>query len=466
MGVDVKLPELGEGIESGDVIALLVKEGDVLTANQAILELETDKATVEVPSPHAGRVGKVHVAEGQTVPIGATLVTIETSDAPSSPPPPSPKLPPSPKPQPTQPSAPVSSPKVETAPSPATPTPPAPTPAASAAPQASKKTDPVQDDDDLQNPAAGPATRRFARELGVDLARVHGSGPEGRITREDIIGVVRQSNPTVAAGGKPEVGNRKSETETSERAAPAALPAGEIDHDNWGPIRREQATRIRKTIAAKMHESWSTIPRVTNFDDADITELEEKREASKEDYARSGIKLTNMPFIMKAVALALKKHPLVNASYDDEHGFVIYKDYVNLGIAVDTERGLVVPVVRSVDKLSVPEVARALAQVVQKVRTSEFGVEDLRGGTFSISNLGSVGGTYSTPIINFPEVAILLAGRARKMPVVIDDQIDIRLMMPLSLSYDHRLVDGATAARFLNDVIAYLQSPTRLLLAP
>jgi pyruvate dehydrogenase E2 component (dihydrolipoamide acetyltransferase) len=293
--------------------------------------------------------------------------------------------------------------------------------------------------------------------LGVDLARVHGSGPEGRITREDVIAVVRQSNPTVAPP--------TTQPQPVERAVPAA-PAGEIDHDNWGPIRREQATRIRRTIAAKMHESWSTIPRVTNFDDADITELEEKREASKEDYARSGIKLTNMPFIMKAVALALKKHPLVNASYDDEHGFIIYKDYVNLGVAVDTERGLVVPVVRGVDKLSVPEIARALAQVVQKVRTSEFGLEDLRGGTFSISNLGSVGGTYSTPIINYPEVAILLAGRARKMPIVVDDQIDIRLMLPLSLSYDHRLVDGATAARFLNDVIAYLQSPTRLLLAP
>jgi pyruvate dehydrogenase E2 component (dihydrolipoamide acetyltransferase) len=324
-------------------------------------------------------------------------------------------------------------------------------------PQPKEQPKPVSDDGDHDNPAAGPATRRFARELGVDLARVHGSGPEGRITREDIIAVVRQSNPTVVPPA--------TQPQPVDRAAPPA-PAGEIDHDNWGPIRREQATRIRRTIAAKMHESWSTIPRVTNFDDADITELEEKREASKEDYARSGIKLTNMPFIMKAVALALKKHPLVNASYDDEHGFIIYKDYVNLGVAVDTERGLVVPVVRGVDKLSVPEIARALAQVVQKVRTSEFGLEDLRGGTFSISNLGSVGGTYSTPIINYPEVAILLAGRARKMPVVVDDQIDIRLMLPLSLSYDHRLVDGATAARFLNDVIAYLQSPTRLLLAP
>jgi pyruvate dehydrogenase E2 component (dihydrolipoamide acetyltransferase) len=456
MAVDYKLPELGEGIETGDVISLLVKEGDVIAANQGILELETDKATVEVPCPHAGKINKVHVAEGQTVPVGATLVTVEPSQATAAAEKPAPATP-----QPAQ-ATKAAEPPAKPVPSEA---PPVPKPAAPPArqevvvqsPQPKEQPKPVSDDGDHDNPAAGPATRRFARELGVDLARVHGSGPEGRITREDIIAVVRQSNPTVVPPA--------TQPQPVDRAAPPA-PAGEIDHDNWGPIRREQATRIRRTIAAKMHESWSTIPRVTNFDDADITELEEKREASKEDYARSGIKLTNMPFIMKAVALALKKHPLVNASYDDEHGFIIYKDYVNLGVAVDTERGLVVPVVRGVDKLSVPEIARALAQVVQKVRTSEFGLEDLRGGTFSISNLGSVGGTYSTPIINYPEVAILLAGRARKMPVVVDDQIDIRLMLPLSLSYDHRLVDGATAARFLNDVIAYLQSPTRLLLAP
>lgn len=215
-----------------------------------------------------------------------------------------------------------------------------------------------------------------------------------------------------------------------------------------------------------MHESWSTIPRVTNFDDADITELEQHREESKEDYARTGIKLTTMPFLMKAVAICLKKHPLVNATYDDEHGVIVYKDYVNLGIAVDTDRGLVVPVIRHADRLTIPELARQLAEVVQAARANTFKLEDLRGGTFSISNLGSVGGTYSTPIINFPEVAILLAGRARKLPVVLQDEVAIRLMLPLSLSYDHRLVDGATAARFLNDVIGYLQSPTRLLLAP
>ena len=227
--------------------------------------------------------------------------------------------------------------------------------------------------------------------------------------------------------------------------------------------------RSRSRIDARSRTrfgSCGSTARVTNFDDADITELEEKREASKEDYARSGIKLTSMPFIMKAVALALKKHPLVNASYDQEQGVITYKDYVNLGIAVDTDRGLVVPVLRNVDRMSIPEIARGMAQVVQKVRNNEFGVDDIRGGTFSISNLGAVGGAYSTPIINYPEVAILLAGRARKLPVVIDDQIEVRLMLPLSLSYDHRLVDGATAARFLNEVIAYLQSPTRLLLAP
>jgi pyruvate/2-oxoglutarate dehydrogenase complex dihydrolipoamide acyltransferase (E2) component len=224
--------------------------------------------------------------------------------------------------------------------------------------------------------------------------------------------------------------------------------------------------KIRKAIAAKMHESWTTCPRVTNFDDADVTELERLRVSSKDDYAKKGIKLTSLPFVIKAVASALKSHPLINASLDMEHEQIIYKEYVNIGIAVDTERGLVVPSLRGADEMNIPDVARALAQLSDNVREGNFTVADLQGSTFTISNLGAIGGTYSTPIINTPEVAILLVGRSRKMPVVVDDQIAVRLMMPLSLAYDHRLVDGATAARFLNDVIDYLEAPSRLLLAP
>ena len=225
-------------------------------------------------------------------------------------------------------------------------------------------------------------------------------------------------------------------------------------------------TKIRKTIAAKMHESWSSVPRVTNFDDADVTELERIRQSSKDDYAAKGIKLTSLPFVIKSVAMALRDHPAVNASLDMANEQIVYKQYIHVGVAVDTERGLVVPSLRNADRLSIPEIARQLATIADNVRTGSFALEDLRGSTFTISNLGAIGGTYSTPIINVPEVAILLVGRSRKIPVVINDQIVPRLMMPLSISYDHRLVDGATASRFLNDVIRYLAAPSRLLLAP
>ena len=225
-------------------------------------------------------------------------------------------------------------------------------------------------------------------------------------------------------------------------------------------------SKIRKTISAQMHLSWSSVPRVTNFDDADITNLEQLRQSSKDDYAAQGLKLTTMPFLIKAVAAALKHHPLLNAVIDPENEQIIYKDYVNVGVAVDTDRGLVVPVLKSADRMGIPELTRGLAEMAGKVRGGQFAVSDLRGGTFTISNLGAIGGQYSTPIVNIPEVAILLVGRSRKLPVVMpNDSIKPRLMMPLSLSYDHRLVDGGAAARFLNDVIGYLEAPSRLLLA-
>jgi pyruvate dehydrogenase E2 component (dihydrolipoamide acetyltransferase) len=226
-------------------------------------------------------------------------------------------------------------------------------------------------------------------------------------------------------------------------------------------------SKIRKTIAANMVRSATTIPHLTNFDDADITELERLRKESAAAYADSGIKLTSLAFVLKAIALALKQHPTLNASVDMETGEIIYKQYVNLGVAVDTDRGLIVPVLRGADGLSIPQIAQGIQALADKVRQGQQSLDDLRGGTFTISNLGAVGGQYSTPIINHPEVAILLAGRSHKMPVVTaDDKIEPRLIMPLSLSYDHRVVDGAAASRFLNEVIGYLESPGRLLLAP
>ncbi len=223
-------------------------------------------------------------------------------------------------------------------------------------------------------------------------------------------------------------------------------------------------SKIRRTIAAQMVKSAGTIPHVTNFDDADVTDLEHLRKGVPKDYLGQGVKLTAMPFVLKAVAAALGQHPLLNATLDEANQQVIYKQYVNLGVAVDTPRGLVVPVLRGVERMTIPQLARGLAELARKARAVEFTVEDLRGGTFTLSNLGAVGGSYSTPLINHPEVAILLLGRSRWMPVVRQGRVEPRLMMPLSLSYDHRLVDGAAAARFLNEVIGYLESPARLLL--
>ncbi|HJT36397.1 MAG TPA: 2-oxo acid dehydrogenase subunit E2, partial [Pirellulales bacterium] len=297
---------------------------------------------------------------------------------------------------------------------------------------------------------AGPATRRLARELGVDLNRVTGSGPSGRITEEDVKKAVRESAIQAPLPGK----------------RTPAIPDASPSQDQYGPTQIQRLPKIRKTIALNMARSSSTIPHVTNFDDADITELEGIRKGSMADYVGSEVKLTMMAFVMKAVAHSLQQHPVVNATLDLENDQIIYKDYVNLGVAVDTPRGLVVPVMRDVDRLTIPQIAQQLADMTGRVRNNQFGMDDMRGGTFTISNLGAIGGTYSTPIINHPEVAILLIGRSRKLPVVMDnDELKVRLMMPLSLSYDHRLVDGAAAARFLNEVKNYLQVPGRLLLA-
>lgn len=447
MAFELKLPNLGENIDAGDVVNVLVKEGDTIAANQGVVEIETGKATVEIPSPQAGKVTKVHVAKGQSVPIGAVLVTLEAgAAAPAAKPDKAPSTP-----------APAKAPAQPAAQKPAPPPAP-PQPAPAAAPPA-----PVSGNGGAPRPApqpvvaesaanapAGPSTRRLARELGVDIQRVVGTGPGGRITREDIVAAVR------------------SQAERAPVAAtlkPAVVPEGVEGRDNWGVVRRQPLSRIRKTIAANMVHSATTIPHVTNFDDADITELERIRITSSDDYAKSGIKLTMMPFVMKAVAQSLRLHPLLNSSLDMEQGQIVYKDYVNVGVAVDTERGLVVPVVRDVDRLNIPMVAQALAEVAEKARNNKFAPDDQNGGTFTISNLGAIGGQYSTPIINPPQVAILLVGRSRKLPVVVDDKIEVRLMMPLSLSYDHRLIDGAAAARFLNEVKGFLQVPGRLLLA-
>ncbi|MFM7412549.1 MAG: 2-oxo acid dehydrogenase subunit E2, partial [Planctomycetota bacterium] len=399
-----------------------------------------DKAVIEVPCPPGGVVSKVLVKKGDTVKVGQALVVLDATGAGAAKPAAAPAT-----------AAPVAA-QPAAAPVPAAPTP---APAAPAAPVSVPQRSapavspaPVAVDEPSGVAAvepAGPAVRRLARELGVDLGRVKGTGPAGRIVREDVIAAVRH------ASASPQVRSRP-ESKSTER-------------DDWGPIRREQMSRMRKTIAANMVRSVQTIPHLTNFDDADVTELEALRKASAPEYAKNNLKLTALAFVIKSVSLSLRQHPAINATVDMEKGEVVYKDYVNVGLAVDTPRGLVVPVLRDCDQMSIPQIAQAIADTAEKAKNAQYGIEDLRGGTFTISNLGAVGGAYSTPIINWPEVAILLLGRSRKMPVVHEDKIEPRLMMPLSLSYDHRIVDGAMAARFLNEVIGYLQSPGRLLLA-
>jgi pyruvate dehydrogenase E2 component (dihydrolipoamide acetyltransferase) len=444
MAIEFKLPDLGENIASGDVVSVFVSPGDVLKPGQTLLEVETDKAVIEVPCPPGGVVSQVLVKKGDTVKVGQTLVVLDAGGAPAAA---------KAAPAAAAPAATPSKPAAAAAPVAVAAPPSAPVPAPVAAPAAAVPVSAVAAEELPASTAAavavdpaGPAVRRLARELGVDLARVRGSGPAGRIVREDVIAAVRQ------AGGQ--VGGSR----------PHAAAAG-TERDDWGPIRREQLSRMRKTIAANMVRSVSTIPHLTNFDDADVTELENLRKASAPEYAKSNVKLTALGFVIKAVSLSLRQHPVVNATIDMEKGELVYKDYVNIGLAVDTPRGLVVPVLRGCDEMSIPQIAQAVADTAEKAKNAQYGIEDLRGGTFTISNLGAIGGTYSTPIINWPEVAILLVGRSRRLPVVRDDRIEPRLMMPLSLSYDHRVIDGATAARFLKEVIGYLESPGRLLLA-
>jgi len=424
MTTEFQLPELGENIESGDVVNVLVHEGQRIAANDGVIELETDKAVIEIPCPHAGKVAKIHCRKGDTVRVGQTLLSVETeADAPDAAGPAA---------------APAEKPAAEQQ-AKATATAPPATREPSAKPQA-PAAGPIP---------AGPAARRVARELGIELGQIQGTGQRGRITPDDV---------HAAAAGP-----AKPAAQAAAAYQPIA-PPGEPGQDAWGPIRREKMSKIRRTIAAQMVKSASTVPHVTNIDDADVTDLENLRKGVPADYVGPGLKLTAMPFVIRAVAWSLRRHPMLNASIDESNEQVVYKEYVSVGVAVDTPRGLVVPALRQADRMTIPQIARELAVLAQRARAAEFAVEDLRGGTFTISNLGAVGGTYSTPIINHPEVAILLVGRSRWLPMVRDGRIEPRLMMPLSLSFDHRLVDGAAAGRFLNEVIGLLQSPGKLLL--
>jgi pyruvate dehydrogenase E2 component (dihydrolipoyllysine-residue acetyltransferase) len=460
MATEIKLPNLGEHIESGDVLSILVNEGDTVSKNQDLIEVETDKATMPIPSPSAGKITRILVAEGDTVKIGAAIMEIEAgaaaekaaAKAPSKPvaakpaPPKIKQLEPEEEDDAVEEIAEEEPEEVKSAPKKAAKSAPKKALAVTKAPEQAEDYDAPGDG---HAAAAGPAVRRLARQLGVDLRQVRPTGDGGRITADDVQAFVRETNEQVAAS-----------------APRGVTPPGAPASDDYGVVRVEKMSRMRQTIARNMVNSYTTIPQLTNFDDVDVTELEDMREQSKDDYAARGIKLTTMSFLIKAVASSLRRHPVVNASVDMESHEVIYKEYVNVGIAVDTDRGLVVPVLRNADRKTISQIAAELDRMATMARNGELTIDDMRGGTFTISNLGAVGGTYSTPIINPPEVAILLVGRSRWLPQVVDHEVESRLVMPLSISYDHRVVDGAAAARFLNEVKSYLSAPGRLLLAP
>jgi pyruvate dehydrogenase E2 component (dihydrolipoamide acetyltransferase) len=434
---EFKLPELGENIATATVVGVLVSAGDQIKPGQPVLELETDKAVLEVPSDVGGVVTAVHVKAGQEVGIGQLLLTLEEAGAAEA----------ATTSAPAAAAAPAEAPKA--AAKPAAPAEPAKPAAESPAAEPAKPAPapaPAPEPATPGEAAAAPSVRRFARELGVEVSDVTGSGPAGRVTMEDVKAHVR-----AGAGGA-----------TARSAAPAAAPLP--DFNKWGPVQREKMSNVRRATARNMAQSWPTIPMVTQFDKADITELEQLRAQYSKRAEAAGGKLTPTAIILKVVAAALKRFPQFNASIDMASEEIVYKQYVHVGVAVDTDRGLLVPVLRDVDQKNVIQLSVELGQIAQKARDRKLGLEDMQGGCFTISNLGGIGGTGFTPLVNGPEVAILGVSRGSVEPVWVDGQWLPRQMLPLSLTYDHRLIDGADGARFLRWVCEALEKPFLLML--
>jgi pyruvate dehydrogenase E2 component (dihydrolipoamide acetyltransferase) len=427
--MDVKLPQLAEGVESGTVVNILVSEGQQIKKDQAFMELETQKAVGSIPSPSSGTVTKVHVKEGMEVSVGQVLISIEsgagtapresTNSAPNAP------L------NRGQPKA-ALAPRTQTA-------------SENAPAQKYPETFHYQSRSGVAPPAP-PSVRKIAQEIGIDLTRVQGSEAGGRIRMADVRAYIQHLQEVAF-----------QQAGASGQAAPAA-PKEVIDFSKWGAVRREKLSPLRRTVSRRMLESWTTIPKINQFDEADITAILSLREKHTSAYEKSGARLTLTSFILLVLARALKKHPAANASLDETGGELIFKDYCHIGIAVDTDAGLIVPILRDVDKKSLLQLSRELQDLTHKTRERKIGLEELQGGTFTISNQGSIGGSHFTPIIYAPQVAILGVGRGQNKPVVIDGKIAVRMMLPLCLAYDHRVLDGANAVRFLKDVITALQS--------
>ncbi len=436
MSQTFKLPDLGEGIHKGEVVAVLVQVGDTVQEDQPILVVETDKAAVEIPSPFSGVVNQINVKPGDLVHVGDEMIVFGDGVVQAAPPKPSPHV-------------------VETVRLPEA----APAPAERAA--------------DGRPVPASPATRRLARELGVDLRQVGGSGPAGLVTAEDVRafadGGVQAVVAPVPRPAQPEA-QVGAAAPVSTVLRPSAVPVPPLpDFTRWGEVERIPLRSVRRATAKHMALAWSQIPHVSHNDSADITELERFRREHKGAVESAGGRLSVTVFVLKAVVAALKAFPMVNASLDADLEEVVLKRYYHIGVAADTERGLVVPVLRDVDRKSITELAIELTELVARAREGRVTLGELQGGTFTVTNIGMLGGTGAAPIVNYPEVAILGMARAQLQPVVRgtleEYQIVPRLMLPLMLAFDHRVLDGADAARFMNMVLGMLEDPAKLLLA-
>jgi pyruvate dehydrogenase E2 component (dihydrolipoamide acetyltransferase) len=450
MATELKLPELGENVEKGDVVRVLVAVGDVIKVDQPVVELETDKATIEVPSTISGKVTELRVKPGDRVNVGQTVLTVDAdasgssapeasgSSAPSGPAASSPEKAepePTPKEEPAKPVARSAAPVVDIS------TGRAPAAAAATAPRLEA----------VPPPAAGgsvpaaPSVRRYARELGVNIAEVRGSGPGGRIGQDDVTQFVK----SVMTSGGPKGAAR----------AQAPLP----DFSKWGAVEVKPMSNIRRKTAEHLSAAWQA-PHVTQHDKADVSGVEEFRKAHNARLDKDGVKLTVTAIVIKIVALAIEKFPQFASSVDMAAESLVYKKYTHIGVAVDTPNGLLVPVIRNVDQKSISQIASELATLSQKARDRKLSLDDMSGGVFSITNLGGIGGTSFTPIVNQPEVAILGLSRTQVEPVWQEDKFVPRPMLPLSLSYDHRVIDGADAARFLRFVADALEQPLSIYL--
>jgi pyruvate dehydrogenase E2 component (dihydrolipoamide acetyltransferase) len=451
MAREIKLQKLGENLEEAKVLEVYVSAGSTVDKGQALLEVDAEKATLEVTAPEAGKVTAVKVKKGDEVTVGQTLCLLEPAKdgaeaKPDGKAAAEKKEKPSEAPRrPEEEKRPATPPKTKAAEAESA------TEEKKEAPELKREAAPAakkpSGDGHAEAPAAeklvpaGPATRRLARELGVNLRMVHGSAPGGRIVQDDVKEYVRR----VASGG------------AGAAVATPPLP----DFERWGPVERKPLEQIRRKTAEHLSVAWSQIPHVTQHDQCDITELDAFRRQQQEN---NGPKLTVTAFAIKAAAIALKQFPQFNSSIDMAGGELILKRYCHIGIAVDTERGLLVPVLRDVDRKSIHELAAELADISDKARQKKLSPDDMRGGTFTITNLGGIGGTAFTPIVNYPEVAILGLSRARLQPVIHNGEVVPRLILTLSLSYDHRVIDGADGARFTRRICEMLESPLRMLL--